>query len=223
MARRPALVGATRRQQILEAALDVFAEAGFEGATNKEIAARASVTPGLIYFYFPGKEDLFCAAFDHQAQLIVSHLDFSAELEGEDPPEVALRRIVARFVGSMDAPRGAALMRVLMRESVQRERGDPVPLGQGCGSRGQIRALGKRMSASLRDYLEAQAARGALRIADATVAAQLLTGSLISLLLRRAAGDTYLEQLPRETLIDTITGIFLHGMLARAPLGTHVT
>ncbi|MGZ3639196.1 MAG: TetR/AcrR family transcriptional regulator, partial [Ktedonobacterales bacterium] len=68
MARRPALPGVDRREQILEAALDVFAEEGLNGATTKEIAARAGVTHGLIYFYFPSKDDLFNAAFEHQAQ-----------------------------------------------------------------------------------------------------------------------------------------------------------
>jgi len=217
MARKPALVGTDRRRQILEAALDVFAESGFDGATNKEIAARAGVTPGLIYFYFPGKEDLFCAAFDHQAQLVVSRLDFSAELAGDDPPERALRRIVARFVDFMDAPRAAALMKVLMRESVQRTIGE---MAEGCGGRGQIRALGRRMSASLRDYLEAQAERGTLRVADAAIAAQLLTGSLITVILRRSGGDDYLGRISRDQLIDTIVGIFLHGMLAREPIVT---
>jgi AcrR family transcriptional regulator len=35
MARRPAEPGVDRRQQILGAALDVFAEQGYEGATTK--------------------------------------------------------------------------------------------------------------------------------------------------------------------------------------------
>ena len=67
MARRPVPVGMDRRQQILSAALDLFAEHGRDGATNEEIAERAGVTPGLIYFYFRSKDDLFLAAFEHQA------------------------------------------------------------------------------------------------------------------------------------------------------------
>ena len=52
MPRKPAVAGVDRRQQILEAALSVFAERGFEAATNKEITERAGVNQGLIYFYF---------------------------------------------------------------------------------------------------------------------------------------------------------------------------
>ena len=50
MSRKPAMPGVDRRQQILEAALSVFAERGFEAATNKEITERAGVNQGLIYF-----------------------------------------------------------------------------------------------------------------------------------------------------------------------------
>lgn len=55
---KPALPGADRRQHILEAALPVFAEQGFEAATNKEITERAGVNQGLIYFYFESKQDI---------------------------------------------------------------------------------------------------------------------------------------------------------------------
>ena len=48
-----------KRQQIMEAALIVFAEKGYEKATNKDIAEAAGVgSPGLIYHYFEDKGDL---------------------------------------------------------------------------------------------------------------------------------------------------------------------
>jgi hypothetical protein len=50
MPRKPAMPGIDRRQNILDAALSVFAEQGFEAATNKEIEERAGVNQGLIYF-----------------------------------------------------------------------------------------------------------------------------------------------------------------------------
>ena len=47
------------RQRILDAALDVFYEAGFDGARVDEIAKRAGVNQALIYYYFKSKEGLF--------------------------------------------------------------------------------------------------------------------------------------------------------------------
>lgn len=50
---------AARPGEILDAALKIFAEKGFAGARMEDIAARAGVTKGTIYLYFPGKEDVF--------------------------------------------------------------------------------------------------------------------------------------------------------------------
>jgi AcrR family transcriptional regulator len=48
-----------RPQEILDAALQVFAEKGFAAARMDDIAARAGVTKGTIYLYFDGKESVF--------------------------------------------------------------------------------------------------------------------------------------------------------------------
>jgi len=63
-ASHPSTKGWTRRKQarpgeILEAALGVFAEKGFAAARMEDIAARAGVTKGTIYLYFPSKEEVF--------------------------------------------------------------------------------------------------------------------------------------------------------------------
>jgi AcrR family transcriptional regulator len=48
-----------RPQEILDAALAVFAERGFAAARMDDIARRAGVTKGTLYLYFPSKEELF--------------------------------------------------------------------------------------------------------------------------------------------------------------------
>ena len=55
--RRPA----DRPAEILAAALDVFAERGFQGARLEEVARRAGVSKGALYLYFETKADLFRA------------------------------------------------------------------------------------------------------------------------------------------------------------------
>ena len=50
-----------RPSEIIDAALDVFAEKGFAGARLDEIAARSGVSKGALYLYFETKEDLFRA------------------------------------------------------------------------------------------------------------------------------------------------------------------
>jgi len=48
-----------RPQEILEAALSVFAEKGFAATRMDDIAQRAGVTKGTIYLYFSSKEEVF--------------------------------------------------------------------------------------------------------------------------------------------------------------------
>jgi AcrR family transcriptional regulator len=50
-----------RPGDIIAAALQVFAEKGFAGARVEEIAARAGLSKGSVYLYFPTKEALFRA------------------------------------------------------------------------------------------------------------------------------------------------------------------
>ena len=56
------------RSQLLEAALRVFLRRGFHGASLDEIADEAGYTTGAVYSNFKGKDDLFLAVLDAEAQ-----------------------------------------------------------------------------------------------------------------------------------------------------------
>lgn len=51
------------RQRILRSALALFARAGYERTTIREIARHAGISQGLLYNYFTGKEDLLREIF----------------------------------------------------------------------------------------------------------------------------------------------------------------
>src|SRR5215831_1189599 len=53
-------------RKILDAALDLFREEGFEQTTMRAIAARAGVATGAAYYYFPSK-DAIVLAFHRRA------------------------------------------------------------------------------------------------------------------------------------------------------------
>jgi TetR/AcrR family transcriptional regulator len=52
------------RERVLAAALDLFSELSFDGATTREIAARAGVTQPLLNYHFSTKDELWQAAVD---------------------------------------------------------------------------------------------------------------------------------------------------------------
>jgi len=50
------------RERILAAALDLFSELSFDGASTRDIAARAGVTQPLLNYHFRSKDELWRAA-----------------------------------------------------------------------------------------------------------------------------------------------------------------
>jgi AcrR family transcriptional regulator len=58
-------VAARRRRQIVEAAVAVIAEQGIQNLSLSEIEKKASMARGHLTYYFPAKEDILLAVFDH--------------------------------------------------------------------------------------------------------------------------------------------------------------
>lgn len=98
--RTPAEPERGARERILVAALQMFAEHGFDGARTRDIADRAGANLGLIKYYFDTKEKLW------QAAISLAFLDLQTELAdvlappaGDGPDERArLEQLLRRFV-----------------------------------------------------------------------------------------------------------------------------
>lgn len=79
------------RSRILDAALDLFSEHGFEGTTLQQIADRLGFTKAALYYHFRSKDDLLQALHDPAAADLDRLLDAHAAL-----PNTAARR--RRFI-----------------------------------------------------------------------------------------------------------------------------
>jgi AcrR family transcriptional regulator len=86
-----------RPQEILEAALKVFAEKGFAAARLEEIAQRAGVAKGTIYLYFPSKEAVFTALVKETIGARVSA--FADVVRGYEGPSATLLAQLLRTIG----------------------------------------------------------------------------------------------------------------------------
>jgi AcrR family transcriptional regulator len=60
----PRLTGEARKEAIVQAVRNVFAEKGFDGTTTRELAKAAGVSEALLYKHFPSKESLYAAMLD---------------------------------------------------------------------------------------------------------------------------------------------------------------
>ncbi|HVA15742.1 MAG TPA: CerR family C-terminal domain-containing protein [Stellaceae bacterium] len=86
--------GEDTSRRILLAAIEVFAEEGYEGASTRSLASHAGVNAPAIQYYFGSKEGLYRAAIGHIANLVEGRLApvaqrISAALaERRSPPEL---------------------------------------------------------------------------------------------------------------------------------------
>lgn len=83
---------AASREVLLEAAREIFAARGLEGARVDEIARKASVNKQLVYHYFESKDGLYAAVLEHvygEIRRFEQDLDLSRY-----PAEEAMRRLV---------------------------------------------------------------------------------------------------------------------------------
>ena len=75
---------ADKRRHILEAAVEVFARAGFHKSRVADIAREADVADGTIYLYFKGKDDVLISIFEETMTEMIEAAE--AALEGIDDP-----------------------------------------------------------------------------------------------------------------------------------------
>ncbi|MEM9074262.1 MAG: TetR/AcrR family transcriptional regulator [Myxococcota bacterium] len=87
-----------RRQQILDAARDLFVEKGYVATTVDDIVTRVEVARGTFYLYFDDKLDVFSALVDRffvRSSGAIHPIDLS---EGAPSPREQLRENLRRFV-----------------------------------------------------------------------------------------------------------------------------
>jgi AcrR family transcriptional regulator len=106
---------AARPAEILSAALDCFAERGFAATRLADVAARAGVTKGTLYLYFPGKEDLFKALVRQELLPNVERLEAAAA--GPGTAADMLSRLAAAWAGHVAPSRGSVLPKLMIAES----------------------------------------------------------------------------------------------------------
>jgi AcrR family transcriptional regulator len=70
----PRLTANARREQILDVALEVFATAGFHGASMNEVAEAVGVTKPVLYQHFDSKRDLYQALIDEVGNRLIASI-----------------------------------------------------------------------------------------------------------------------------------------------------
>ena len=85
---------ARRQEEILEAAVSLFAEHGFSDTDTQVLADKLRVGKGTLYRYFPSKQALFLAAVDRVMHKLRARVNASFEA-ADDPLDGIARGIIA--------------------------------------------------------------------------------------------------------------------------------
>lgn len=118
--RRPRLPAAQRRTEILAAAMTVFGERGYHGASIDLIAREAGVSKALIYEHFAAKRELHASLLQQHVGELFARLQANAALGATG--EERLRGGVAAFFSFVAEHREA--FRLLTRDAADPEVAD---------------------------------------------------------------------------------------------------
>jgi len=181
---------ANRRRDILEAATKVFLETGYTAASIDNVAAAANISKPTIYKYFSSKEELFEAIITDLSDGIES--DLEKMCLKNLPPQDALRTYGKSILDVLVTPDAVALYRLIIAEGGRSEA--LVKNFHNCGC-GPVRHI-------LENYLQAQSAKGTLKVADPVLATWQFIG-MIELPLFWRNVMRLRDELPDEKEVNT--------------------
>ena len=200
-----------RPQEILDAALTVFAERGYRNTRLEDVGDAAGVTKGAIYHYFANKEDLLLRAIEQRSEEAFGRIEEIVR-DKTAPVSTRLRLVVRRWFGSVTKERLAVV--TLLLQGIAHEAPEAFRRWLAGGPTAAMRLI----ATLVRQGQE----RGEFRPdADANVAARLL----VSGLLQQTVWQQYAESVPdawieQERLVDSALELFLHSLRPSGRSGT---
>lgn len=107
-----------KRNQIIEAAVKVFAQKGFYLAKVSDVAKAANIADGTIYLYFKNKDDLLISLFEHKMEHILQR--FHSHLHKIVDPVEKLYGLIDMFFELIEEDKDLAdVFQVELRQSTK--------------------------------------------------------------------------------------------------------
>lgn len=116
--RTPPAEGLPKRDAILRAAIDVFAERGFFNAQVADVARSAGVAAGTVYLYFRSKDDLLVSIFERTMKAALA--EGRAVAAATPDPRERLRQLARLHLARLGRDRNLAIVfQVELRQSTK--------------------------------------------------------------------------------------------------------
>jgi AcrR family transcriptional regulator len=203
MSPRPKNPPPDRRQEILAAALRVFAEKGFAAATNADIARAAGVTPAALYYYYPSKADLLQAAVTQRRGFLQANLADLLDRLKQVPPDVVLPMMAQNMLQFLSDPDTQALLRIVLSEG---------PRNPEIATIWATHAVGPMMPFVF-GYIQHQMDQERLRRIDPKIAGVMLVGPILMLtIVRDVLGLELAKDIDPQEFTRTVAETILAGL-----------
>jgi AcrR family transcriptional regulator len=190
-----------RREQIINAAFEVFSEKGFAAGTTAEIARTAGVAEGTIYNYFTSKRELFIAIIRHFI-ITPSLLELIDQLPGGNIAETFNNILQNRF--NLIASERITRLPVLMTEIIR----DP-----------ELRTLWSRdflqpFLSKMEGVYETLSASGKIRCIEPAILVRSIGGMILGfLILKMMEGDASpVNRIPPERVVNAMFTLISDGL-----------
>lgn len=201
-ARRPRrrLTKQARREEILEAALNVFERGGYHSTHVDAVIREAGIARGTFYLHFRSKHEVFAALVERMLSIFLAARPTGAEPVVDGPPAAeAILRASYRTVFET-LRRHRRLARLLFEEAVGLDKGFADALAT------HYREWHGRVRATLERFREAGAARRGL---DAEITAEMVLGVVERLARRYLFADRGVDL---ERLVDAVVSLEMRGI-----------
>ncbi|EEW24184.1 TetR/AcrR family transcriptional regulator [Rhodobacter ferrooxidans] len=106
-----------RPDEVLDAALHLFTEAGFERTTVEQIAHRAGLSKAAVYLYFPSKKALL-AGLVRRAVVPLADRALAQITSYQGDPRPVLRAVMTQIATNLTDPSVLAVPKLVLREAV---------------------------------------------------------------------------------------------------------
>jgi AcrR family transcriptional regulator len=169
-----------RRNQILDAATEMFAEQGFHQSTTKDVARRAGIAEGTIYNYFESKDDLLIGMMTRLTELETLGDELTEALQGD-----VRDFFVAMFrhrIENLEQAQG--ILRAILPEVIAN-----TELREH-----YYRQFVLRVARIIEQYVQARIEMGHIRPVDAALATRVVQSMFVGLFVMRVLGDETLKE-----------------------------
>jgi AcrR family transcriptional regulator len=193
----------TKRQQILDAAFEVFSQKGYHQATVDEITALADTGKGTVYNYFVNKEQLFYTLIKERGAPFEAAL--KKTVDSAEPPLAKIETMVRNYLDFYII--NADLWRVMMHEVRGFGRAGYSNLTED--KRDKYRQWHQRSIGQLVRVLDEAINAGDIRECDSTKAAYALFSVIVMTVFQNFVGDDI------DETARSISNVFLYGVANR--------